>query len=105
MTTVERRKSIIRALNVRRYEKIDNLAFEFYVSRRTIINDIMLLSTEYPIYTTKGRGGGVHVVEGSKIFVFDKLNAEEFALLQKLSLRLTVKDLIIINGRDFIRHH
>ena len=40
MTAAERRQSIIEALNVRRQETVDNLAFEFGVAARTIRYDI-----------------------------------------------------------------
>ena len=47
----------------RRFDTVANLAFEFGVTDRTIRNDILTLSLEYPIYTTKGNGGGIHVDE------------------------------------------
>lgn len=62
--TTERRQAIIDILCKRRYETIDNLAFEFSVSRRTIRRDIELLSISFPLYTIRGVGGGVHIVEG-----------------------------------------
>ena len=99
MTTSERRKAIIEALNVRRYEIIDNLAFEFGVSRRTIIYDIERLSFEYPIYTTKGTGGGVHVMDGAKLIVSsDKMNADQTELLHRLLKNLTWKDFDIMKS-------
>lgn len=98
MTASERRKSIIRDLSVRRHEKISNLAFQYHVSRRTVEYDIYWLSLEYPIYTTKGTGGGVHVIDGAKIDLREKLNSEQYELLVKLSLSLTGKDLIVMNS-------
>ena len=65
--TTERRQAIIHILCQRRYETIDNLAFEFSVNRRTIRRDIEILSLSFPFYTTKGTGGGVHVVEGFRL--------------------------------------
>jgi len=38
----------------RRFETIDNLAFEFKVNKRTIRCDIEILSITFPFYTTKG---------------------------------------------------
>ncbi len=61
---LERRQEILSVLNVRRYEKIENLAFEFGVSRDTIERDIQELTLRYPIYTVQGGGGGVYVTEG-----------------------------------------
>lgn len=60
----ERRLALLETMCVRRYDKIDNLAFEFGVDRRTIERDVELLSISHPIYTTKGTGGGVHIMEG-----------------------------------------
>jgi len=63
----ERRQLILQVLCERRNEKIDNLAFEFSVCRNTIKNDIEVLSISFPIYTSKGTGGGIHVVDGFKL--------------------------------------
>ena len=65
LTASERRRAIIKDLSVRRHEKISDLAFQYHVSRRTVEYDIYWLSLEYPIYTTKGIGGGVHVIDGA----------------------------------------
>lgn len=65
MTPSERREAILKVLCQRRQDKIDNLAFEFDVSVRTIKNDIEELSLAYPIETVRGRyGGGVKVADG-----------------------------------------
>lgn len=63
----ERRRAIMEILCVRRHETRGNLAFEFGVSKRTIEYDVQSLSLEYPIYTTQGKGGGIHVVEGFEL--------------------------------------
>ena len=47
LATTERRQALLRLLCERRYETIDNLAFEFSVNRRTIRRDIELLSLFY----------------------------------------------------------
>lgn len=74
MTPSERREAILKVLCQRRQEKIDNLAFEFDVSVRTIKNDIEELTLAHPIETVRGRyGGGVSVLV--KLFcntLFDK---------------------------------
>ncbi len=62
--TAARRLLILRILSNRRYETIGNLSSEFNVSRRTIQNDIDSLSDSSPIYTSRGNGGGIYVVEG-----------------------------------------
>lgn len=64
MTASERRMQIIQLLCKRRQERIENLAFEFGVSIRTIKYDIEELSLSYPIYTVPGRhNGGVYIAE------------------------------------------
>ena len=63
MAADERRRKILEALSVRRYETCDNLAFEFGVSVRTIYNDLLHLSREYPIYTSQGHKGGIRMME------------------------------------------
>lgn len=63
----ERRRAIMEVLCARRHETRGNLAFEFGVSKRTIEYDVQSLSLEYPIYTTQGRGGGIHVVAGFEL--------------------------------------
>ena len=64
MRATERRQAILEELCVRRFEKVENLAFEFSVTERTIRNDIQELSLSYPIYTQQGKyDGGVYVAE------------------------------------------
>ena len=61
----ERRRLLIIAL----YERhtIGNLAFEFSVSSHTIRNDVRVLELEYPIYTKMGVGGGVFILDSSRL--------------------------------------
>lgn len=91
MTVSERRNAILEVLCVRRFETLDNLAFEFGVSKRTIRYDIESLSLTYPIYTVSGNGGGIYVDEN---FRFGKsyLNDEQQELLQRLLPNLDGKD-------------
>ena len=67
MNANERRRQILEVLCERRFDTISNLMFEFSVSRATIKRDIQELTLSYPIYTTLGNGGGVHVVDGYRI--------------------------------------
>lgn len=91
MTASERRNAILEVLCLRRFETINNLAFEFCVTRRTIENDILMLSLEYPIYTSKGNGGGVHVDENYRLGK-SFLKEEQQELLQRLLPTLDGKD-------------
>lgn len=91
MTASERRKKILEILCARRFETRVNLAFEFGVTTRTIDRDILFLSSDYPIYTTQGNGGGIHVMEGYRS---DKtyFNGEQQELLERLLPKLKGKD-------------
>ena len=60
MKALERRQRILETLCERRYEKVENLAFEFSVNESTVRRDIQELSLSYPIYTKSG----VYVAEG-----------------------------------------
>ena len=83
MTASERRNAILEVLCFRRFDTVANLAFEFGVTDRTIRNDILTLSLEYPIYTTKGNGGGIHVDEKYRLGK-TYLKDEQQELLERL---------------------
>ena len=55
MRATERRQALLEIICERRHEKMDNLAFELGVSRKTIMRDVLELSISYPIYTAAGR--------------------------------------------------
>jgi predicted DNA-binding transcriptional regulator YafY len=95
--TTERRQALVRLLCERRYETIDNLAFEFSVNRRTIRRDIELLSLSYPFYTTKGTGGGVHVVEGFRLGM-KYLTDSQCELLERLLETQECKDKDVLHS-------
>ena len=63
----ERRRRLITTLYERQNDTVGNLAFEFSVSSHTIRNDIRVLEPEYPIYTKMGAGGGVFVLDSSRL--------------------------------------
>ncbi len=63
-SAASRRLLILRILSNRRFESVKNLMTEFDVSKRTILYDIEILSASSPLYTTRGNGGGIHVVDG-----------------------------------------
>ena len=58
---------MIAALYERHNDAVGNRAFEFYVSFHTIRNDIRVLELEYPIYTRMGAGGGVFILDSSRL--------------------------------------
>ena len=63
MRALERRQAILELLCERRFEKVENLAFEFSVNECTIRRDIQELSLSYPIYTKTGTYGGVYIAD------------------------------------------
>ena len=77
---------------------MNNLAFEFGVSIRTIRNDIDILSLSYPLETIRGRyGGGIRVMDG--FFMNCKyFNLEQKKLLERLCAQLSGNDLAVMNG-------
>lgn len=98
MTPSERREAILKVLCQRRQDKIDNLAFEFGVSIRTIKNDIVELSLAYPIETVRGRyGGGVKVADGY-YYGRNFLKPKQQELLKRLQVGLTGDDLETMNS-------
>ena len=90
--TAERRLLILERLCERRTDSISNLAVELCVSRRTMRYDIEALSCSYPIYTSKGRNGGVYVMDGYHIGM-KYLTNDQCRLLERLSTTLTGEDL------------
>lgn len=82
-SAIERRQQLLEAISDRRTERIENLAVEFGVSRRTIERDILVLSCSYPIVTVQGGAGGVRAMDGwyvSRRY----LNDDQEALLRSL---------------------
>lgn len=91
MTSNERRNAILEVLCMRRFDTLENLAFEFGVSKRTIRYDIEILSLTYPIYTVQGNGGGIHVDDQYRLGK-NYLKAEQQELLERLLPGLKGKD-------------
>lgn len=63
----ERRRQLISVRYERRNDTVGNLAFDFNVSAHTIRHDIRALEFEYPIYTKVGAGGGVFILDSSRL--------------------------------------
>lgn len=90
-SALERRQEMLEVMCERRHDSIANLAAEFKVSERTIRRDIELLTLSYPIYTTQGSGGGVHVVDGYRLGR-KYLTDSQSGLLERLAVRLDGDD-------------
>ena len=63
MSANERRAEIMRIMVARRQENMQVLAAELGVTDRTIRNDILVLTAEYPLEPTRGNGGGVRIAD------------------------------------------
>ena len=98
MKAIERRQELLNTLCRRRHDKIDNLAFEFCVSERTIRRDIQELRNS----------AGVHIEEG---YYLNKqyLKPEQKAFLETIANRLRgeerekMQDIIARFGRPDTR--
>ena len=98
MSASKRREAILQALDIRRREKISNLAAEFGVSERTVRSDIEALSCTYPITTRHGRyGGGVVIAEDFHLNR-KRLTARQGALLKRLASTLEGEDRVIMDS-------
>ena len=96
MDACERRIALLTVMSERRFETTMHLANEFGVSRNTIARDVLTLSCSYPLFTTRGNGGGIHMVEGY-IFGNNYLSEEQYALLERLSHDLTGTELDVMH--------
>ncbi|MGN0782812.1 MAG: HTH domain-containing protein [Christensenellales bacterium] len=97
MTANERRNAILEVLCMRRFDTLENLAFEFGVSKRTIRYDIEILSLTYPIYTVQGNGGGIHVDDQYRLGK-NYLKEEQQELLERLLPGLKGKDVEVMKS-------
>jgi predicted DNA-binding transcriptional regulator YafY len=91
MDAAHRRMEIISILAARGHATMGELAWELDVSRRTIMNDVMLLSFDYPIYTKQGEGGGVFITENYKPYA-NTLTQTELETLCKIYGRAEGKE-------------
>lgn len=99
MSAIQRRIEILRILSRCRHAKIANLSQELEVCEKTIRRDIDFLSMDYPIYTLRGKYGGVFVTENFKL---DRMymNEEKIALLKKLSTKIEKGDVLTPNEKE-----
>lgn len=81
LTTYERRENIKMLLIKERATTTLKLAYMFGVSKPTILNDIVFLSSRLPIITKSGNGGGIFLD-----MKFD--NPREYLLPEEESLLL-----------------
>ena len=90
MSANERRAEIMRIMVARRQENMQVLAAELGVTDRTIRNDILVLTAEYPLETTRGNGGGVRIADWyhphKNIFSQDQISVLEQMMNRKKCL-------------------
>ena len=88
MSPNERRMEILQVLIERKEGTLENLAFEFGVSKRTIQYDIETLSLSHPIYCESGNGGGIRIDKDYKIGK-RRFSQEQEEFLRSLMPRLS----------------
>ena len=88
MSPNERRMEILQVLIERKVGTLENLAFEFGVSKRTIQYDIETLSLSHPIYCESGNGGGIRIEKDYKIGK-RRFSQEQEEFLKSLMPRLS----------------
>ena len=103
MSANERRAEIIKILTGRHKEQVKNLAFQLGVSIRTIKNDILILTSEHPIETIQGRGGGVRLMKGYNTYRNDITQQQQnllMSLIPKVDKQNAnlLKELLVAHG-------
>ena len=84
MRATERRQALLELLCERRHETMENLAFEFGVSRYTIMRDVLELSISYSVYTVSGRHESGVFVEDDYYLGKQYLSDEQQKLLETM---------------------
>lgn len=91
MTSKQRQHAIIEVLSSGRKVTMRELAEQFGVSRRTIRLDIDYLSKLYKLEITKGRNGGVRMVEPPDLN-HKRLSTKQQSVLEKLQATASKED-------------
>lgn len=91
MDSAHRRMEIISILSAKGHATMRELAWELEVSRRTIMNDIISLSFDYPVYTKPGEGGGGFITKNYKPYC-NTLTQTELETLCKIYGRAEGKE-------------
>jgi predicted DNA-binding transcriptional regulator YafY len=97
LRSAERRKKIVEFLVANKYSTRESLANEFRVSKRTITRDIVILSSEIPIFTKSGNKGGIYILPQYKINT-GYLTLQEEICLRELADEVTYDRRVIILG-------
>jgi predicted DNA-binding transcriptional regulator YafY len=99
----ERRAEIIKILEGRRQEQVNNLAFQLGVSPRTIRYDVLALTEEYPIETVQGHGGCVRLMKGYHTYRNDVTREQQDLLLSLMDIMdepkaAVLRELLLTHG-------
>ena len=109
MTMNERRAEIMRILVARRATTMPVLARTFGVTTRTIQNDILALTVDYPLETKQGNGGCVEVADWYHPHR-NLLNEEQQRTLSQLMESATeqqaevLREMLVEHGSPKYRH-
>ena len=91
MNSAERQHAIATVLIHRRHETMANLASEFGVARRTVVNDIAAITCSLPVQTARGNSGGVTLADWFRPHR-STLCPEQAAAIRKAAPLLTGED-------------
>ena len=95
--TAERRVKMLEFLCERRKTRVYELAAEFGGSRRTVHNDLSVLSCSCPITLKRRTNGGVRIADGFRLgrkYFTDS----QLVLLEKVSETLTAEEQAVMQG-------
>lgn len=101
MSQNKRQRQILEKLCQRRHDTCANLALEFGVSERTIMRDVQELMLEYPLYTSRGKHGGIRVEDGFYLYR-NRLSPEQRGVLEKVLDRASLSENDLENVRSIL---
>lgn len=104
MGSTERRQQVLELLRSNKQLTINELADRFGVSARTIQRDIVDLSFYSGIYTTRGRTGGVLILEKDSKRK-DEIHETDIKLLLKLKKAANYEICILSREEEFTLDH
>lgn len=102
MTATERREEIMKIMVARRQENMTNLAHELGVTTRTLRTDIEILTTQYPLETVRGNGGGVRLDKSFHPYK-NTLSRKQTEVLLNLMSRASEEERIVLE--QLVREH
>ncbi len=89
--TADRRLAIRDFISDKRHTSIPEIMREFSISKSTVLRDLEALAETMSYYTTSGKGGGIHAMDGwysSKRYLTD----EQERFLERIRLGLNAEE-------------